>query len=58
MRLVLRFLLALLVFSNVSTLNVYAQEAAVATDAVAETCDAPTDNSGKEKAETVTDCER
>ena len=53
MRLVLRFLLALLVFSNVSTLNVYAQEAAVATDAVAETCDAPTDDSGEEKAETV-----
>jgi hypothetical protein len=50
--------MALVVFSNVSTLNVYAQEAAVATDAVAETCDAPTDNSGKEKAETVTDCER
>lgn len=63
MRLVLSFLLALLVFSNVSTLDVYAQEAAVATDAAtetneaAETCDAPTDaptdDSGEEKAEIV-----
>jgi len=56
MKLVPSFLLALLVFSSVSTLNVYAQEAAVATDAVAETnvsADAPTNDSGEEKTETV-----